>query len=63
MGTGQVSHLGAELGRLGPVSGELRTSKMVKLTETGALFYGEAKGILQKMVMAEKKVKKLARCV
>lgn len=38
----------------------IRTSKMVKLTETGALFYGEAKGILQKMVMAEKKVKKLA---
>lgn len=33
---------------------------MVKLTETGALFYGEAKGILQKMVMAEKKVKKIA---
>lgn len=38
----------------------IRTSKMVKLTETGALFYGEAKDILQKMVMAEKKVKKLA---
>lgn len=38
----------------------IRTSKTVKLTETGALFYGEAKGILQKMVMAEKKVKKLA---
>lgn len=38
----------------------IRTSKMVKLTETGAFFYGEAKGILQKMVMAEKKVKKLA---
>lgn len=38
----------------------IRTSKMVKLTETGALFYQEAKDILQKMVMAEKKVKKLA---
>lgn len=38
----------------------IRTSKMVKLTETGALFYGEAKNILQKMVMAEKKVKKFA---
>lgn len=38
----------------------IRTSKMVKLTETGALFYGEAKDILQKMVVAEKKVKKLA---
>ena len=38
----------------------IRTSKMVKLTETGALFYGEAKDILQKMAMAEKKVKKLA---
>ena len=38
----------------------IRTSKMVKLTETGALFYGEAKDILQKMVMAEKKVQKIA---
>ena len=38
----------------------IRTSKMVKLTETGVLFYGEAKGILQKMVIAEKKVKKIA---
>ena len=34
--------------------------KVRKLTETGALFYGEAKDILQKMAMAEKKVKKLA---
>lgn len=38
----------------------IRTSKMVKLTEAGLLFYGEAKDILQKMIMAEKKVKKLA---
>lgn len=38
----------------------LRNSKMVKLTETGALFYSEAKDILQKMAVAEKKVKKLA---
>ncbi len=38
----------------------VRTSKMVKLTETGALFYGEAKEILERMAMAEKKVKKLA---
>lgn len=38
----------------------IRTSKMVKLTETGALFYGEARDILQRMAMAEKKVKKLA---
>lgn len=38
----------------------IRTSKMVKLTETGAFFYSEAKDILQKMSMAEKKVKKLA---
>lgn len=38
----------------------LRTSKIVQLTETGALFYGEAKDILLKMAMAEKRVKKLA---
>lgn len=38
----------------------IRTSKMVKLTETGAFFYGEAKDILQKMGMAEKKVQKIA---
>lgn len=38
----------------------IRNSKMVKLTEPGALFYGEARDILQKMEMAEKKVKKLA---
>lgn len=38
----------------------LRNSKMVKLTETGALFYGEARDILQKLDMAEKKVRQLA---
>lgn len=38
----------------------IRTSKMVKLTEAGALFYGEARDILQKMALAEKKVKRLA---
>lgn len=38
----------------------IRTSKVVKLTETGSLFYSEAKSILEKMDMAEKKVRKLA---
>ena len=38
----------------------IRTSKIVKLTETGVFFYGEAKNILEKMDMAEKKVRRLA---
>ena len=38
----------------------IRTSKMVKSTEPGSLFYSEAKDILQKIYMVEKKVKKLA---
>ena len=33
---------------------------MVKSTEPGSLFYSEAKDILQKIYMVEKKVKKLA---
>ncbi len=37
----------------------IRTSKMVKLTEAGSLFYSEAKSILEKMDIAEKKVKNL----
>lgn len=38
----------------------IRTPKMVKLTETGAIFYREANDILQKMYMAEKKIQKIA---
>ncbi|WP_101875672.1 LysR family transcriptional regulator [Lachnoclostridium edouardi] len=38
----------------------IRTPKMVKLTETGKLFYSEAKSILEKIALAEKKIKKLA---
>lgn len=38
----------------------IRTPKMVKLTEAGALFYGEARDILEKMAIAEKKVKRFA---
>lgn len=37
----------------------IRNSKIVKLTEAGNLFYGEAKSILEKMDIAEKKVKNL----
>ena len=37
----------------------IRTSKIVKLTEAGSLFYSEAKSILEKMDMAGKKVRKL----
>ena len=37
-----------------------RNSKMVMLTKTGSSFYQDAKGILDKMNIAEKKVKKIA---
>ena len=54
--THQIKNLEAELN----TTLFIRTSRMVKLTETGALFYSEAKDILDKMIVAEKKVKKLA---
>lgn len=37
----------------------IRTSRMVKLTEAGTLFYNDAKEILSKMELAEKRVKKM----
>lgn len=54
--THHIKHLEEELG----TTLLIRTSRMVKLTEAGALFYGEAKDILMKMTLAEKRVKKLA---
>lgn len=38
----------------------IRTSRMVKLTEAGTMFYNDAKEILSKMDLAEKRVKKMA---
>lgn len=38
----------------------IRTSRMVKLTEAGTMFYNDAKEILSKMELAEKRVKKMA---
>ena len=35
-----------------------RTSKMVQLTETGALFYSDAKDILNKIDLSQKKIVK-----
>lgn len=39
----------------------IRTSKIVKLTDAGSHFYSDAKDILEKLDMAEKKIKKLAK--
>lgn len=38
----------------------IRTSRMVKLTEAGTMFYNDAKEILLKIDLAEKRVKKIA---
>lgn len=38
----------------------IRTSRMVKLTEAGTMFYNDAREILSKMDLAEKRVKKIA---
>lgn len=38
----------------------IRTSRMVKLTEAGTMFYNDAKEILSKIDLAEKRVKKMA---
>lgn len=38
----------------------VRTSKTVRLTEAGSYFYADAKDILEKLDMAEKKIKKIA---
>lgn len=37
----------------------IRTSRMVKLTDTGTMFYSDAKEILFRMELAEKRVKKM----
>lgn len=37
----------------------IRTSRMVKLTEAGTIFYSDAKEIMSKMDVAEKRVKKI----
>lgn len=38
----------------------IRTSRMVKLTEAGTMFYSDAKEIMTKIELAEKRVKKIA---
>ena len=39
----------------------IRTSKMVKLTEAGQQFYTDAKDILSRIDIAEKKIQKIAQ--
>lgn len=38
-----------------------RTSRMVKLTEAGTMFYNDAKEIMSKMEVAEKRIKKMTK--
>ncbi len=39
----------------------IRTSRMVKLTEAGTMFYNDAKEIMSKIEVAEKRIKKMTK--
>lgn len=53
--THHIKNLEEELG----ASLFIRTSKSVQLTEAGATFYSDARGILEKMSLAEKNIQKI----